>query len=176
VPLWLGCRAPQDHVGHGSWCIICSWAVNIDSLPQSSYPSSSPKDWDLTLTGLHQRVCHMPSSPTTIAIKRVWRWSRLRCYMVIGVEPHCFGVWLENGRFSVLTFCKKPRSKFVWLGRTCELRNQTEELRWSWEKRVELWSWRFCTPQGVTYERFAPFQGTSQAHTEDHWTIQEFGE
>jgi hypothetical protein len=21
VPSWLGCRAPQDHVDHGSWCI-----------------------------------------------------------------------------------------------------------------------------------------------------------
>jgi hypothetical protein len=31
----------------------CSWAVNVDSLPQSSYPSSPLKDRDLTLTGLH---------------------------------------------------------------------------------------------------------------------------
>jgi hypothetical protein len=43
--------------------------------------------------------------------------------MVVGVELHCFGVRLENGRCLDLTFCKKPRSKFVWLGRTCELRN-----------------------------------------------------
>jgi hypothetical protein len=28
--------------------------MNIDSLPQSSYPSSLPKDQDSTLTGLHQ--------------------------------------------------------------------------------------------------------------------------
>jgi hypothetical protein len=27
--------------------------VNVDSLPQSSYPSSPPKDRDSTLTGLH---------------------------------------------------------------------------------------------------------------------------
>jgi hypothetical protein len=31
---------------------------------------------------------------------------------------------LENRSFSVPTFCKKPRSKFDWLGRTCELCNQ----------------------------------------------------
>jgi hypothetical protein len=33
--------------------------------------------------------------------------------------------WSEVGERKVLesTFCKKPRSKFVWLGRTCELRN-----------------------------------------------------
>jgi hypothetical protein len=31
---------------------------------------------------------------------------------------------MENGRFLVPTFCKKSRSKFVWLGRTCELCNQ----------------------------------------------------
>jgi hypothetical protein len=43
--------------------------------------------------------------------------------MVIGVELHYFGVRLENRRCLNLKFCKKPRSKFVWLGRTCELRN-----------------------------------------------------
>jgi hypothetical protein len=31
---------------------------------------------------------------------------------------------LENGKCLDLTFCKKPRSKFVWLGRTCELHNR----------------------------------------------------
>jgi hypothetical protein len=30
--------------------------VNIDSLPQLSYPSSPPNDRDSTLTGLHQEV------------------------------------------------------------------------------------------------------------------------
>jgi hypothetical protein len=34
----------------------------------------------------------------------------------------------------------------------------------------------FCLPQGVTYERFASFQGPRQARTEVHWTIQDFGE
>jgi hypothetical protein len=28
------------------------------------------------------------------------------------------------------------------------------------QKRVDLLSWRFCVPQGVTYERFSLFQGT----------------
>jgi hypothetical protein len=44
--------------------------------------------------------------------------------MVIGAEICCFGMRLEKERFSDMTFCKKPRSKFIWLGRTCELRNQ----------------------------------------------------
>jgi hypothetical protein len=39
----------------------CSWAVNVNSLPQSSYPSSPPKDQDLTLTGLHQEAIVMTS-------------------------------------------------------------------------------------------------------------------
>jgi hypothetical protein len=69
------------------------------------------------------RVCHMPSSPITIAIKKVWIWHHLRCYMVIGVELHYFGMRLENGRFSDSTYCKKPRSKFTWLGRTFESHN-----------------------------------------------------
>jgi hypothetical protein len=42
---------------------------------------------------------------------------------VVGVELCYFGVRLENERFSDLTFYKKPRSKFVWLGRTCESHN-----------------------------------------------------
>jgi hypothetical protein len=44
--------------------------------------------------------------------------------MVIGVKLHCFGVRLENGRFLDPTFCKRSRSKFVWLGKTYELHNQ----------------------------------------------------
>jgi hypothetical protein len=44
--------------------------------------------------------------------------------MVVGVELCCFGVRMENRRCLGLTFCKKSRSKFVWLGRTRELRNQ----------------------------------------------------
>jgi hypothetical protein len=44
--------------------------------------------------------------------------------MVIGVELHCFGARLENGRLSDPTYYKKLRRKFVWLGRTCELCNQ----------------------------------------------------
>jgi hypothetical protein len=44
--------------------------------------------------------------------------------MVIGVKLHYFGMRLENGRFSDPTYCKKPRSKFVWLGRTYELHNK----------------------------------------------------
>jgi hypothetical protein len=44
--------------------------------------------------------------------------------MVVGVEPCYFGVRLENERFLDITYCKKPRSKFTWLGRTFKLRHQ----------------------------------------------------
>jgi hypothetical protein len=43
--------------------------------------------------------------------------------MVMGVKLRCFGVRLENGKFLDPAFCNKMRSKFVWLGRTCELHN-----------------------------------------------------
>jgi hypothetical protein len=69
-------------------------------------------------------VCHMPSSPITIAIKKVSRWCRLRYFVVVGVKLHYFGIRLKNGRYSDLTYYKKPRSKFAWLGRTFESRNQ----------------------------------------------------
>jgi hypothetical protein len=44
--------------------------------------------------------------------------------MEVGVELRYFVVRLEKGRFSELTYCKKLRSMFVWLGRTDELRSQ----------------------------------------------------
>jgi hypothetical protein len=43
--------------------------------------------------------------------------------MVIGVELHSFGMRLENERFLDPTYYRKPRSKFIWLGRTYELCN-----------------------------------------------------
>jgi hypothetical protein len=44
--------------------------------------------------------------------------------MVIDIRHRCFGVRLENGKFLDPTFCKKPRSKFVLLGRTFVSRNR----------------------------------------------------
>jgi hypothetical protein len=70
------------------------------------------------------KVYHMLSSPTTIVIKRVSRWHHLRCCTDIDVKLHCSGMRLENGRFSDPTHYKKPRSKFVWFGRTFESHNQ----------------------------------------------------
>jgi hypothetical protein len=49
--------------------------------------------------------------------------------MVVGVELHFFAERLENGRCLDPTFCKKLRSKFIWLGRTCELRNRDRRAR-----------------------------------------------
>jgi hypothetical protein len=66
----------------------------------------------------------MSSSPTIIVIKRVLRWHHLRCYMVVDVELYYFGMRLKNRRFSDLTYYKKLRSKFAWLGRTFESCNQ----------------------------------------------------
>jgi hypothetical protein len=44
--------------------------------------------------------------------------------MDVDVKLRCFGMRLGNERFSDLTYCKKPRSKFVWLGRTFMLSNR----------------------------------------------------
>jgi hypothetical protein len=44
--------------------------------------------------------------------------------MVVGAELCCYGVRLENGRFSDLTYCKKLRSKFTWWERTYGLCSQ----------------------------------------------------
>jgi hypothetical protein len=38
--------------------------------------------------------------------------------MDVDVGLHYFGMRLENGTFLDPTYCKKPRGKFVWLGRT----------------------------------------------------------
>jgi hypothetical protein len=44
--------------------------------------------------------------------------------MVVGAEPRCFGMRLENGRFLDQTYCKKPRDKFTWWERTYGLHNR----------------------------------------------------
>jgi hypothetical protein len=44
--------------------------------------------------------------------------------MDVDVKLRCFGMRLENGKFLDMTYCKKPRSKFVWFGRTFVSRNR----------------------------------------------------
>jgi hypothetical protein len=44
--------------------------------------------------------------------------------MDVVVELHYFGMGLENRKFSDPTYYKKPRSKFVWLGRILVSRNR----------------------------------------------------
>jgi hypothetical protein len=48
--------------------------------------------------------------------------------MDVDIEPCCFGVRLENERFLDPTYYKKPRSKFVWLGRTFVPRNRDKRV------------------------------------------------
>jgi hypothetical protein len=43
--------------------------------------------------------------------------------MDIGAELHCFGMRPENKRFLDPTYYMMLRSKFIWLGRTFELRS-----------------------------------------------------
>jgi hypothetical protein len=45
------------------------------------------------------RIYRMPSFPATMASERVGRWHHLRCYMVIGSKPRCFGMRLESVKF-----------------------------------------------------------------------------
>jgi hypothetical protein len=45
------------------------------------------------------RVYRTPSFPTTMASERVRRWHRLRCYMVVGAKPRCFGMKWESVKF-----------------------------------------------------------------------------
>jgi hypothetical protein len=43
--------------------------------------------------------------------------------MDVDVGLRYFGMRLENGKFLDSTYCKKPRSKFAWLGRTFKSRS-----------------------------------------------------
>jgi hypothetical protein len=38
--------------------------------------------------------------------------------MDVDVGPRCFGMRRENEKFLDPTYSKKPRRKFIWLGRT----------------------------------------------------------
>jgi hypothetical protein len=45
------------------------------------------------------RVYRTLSFPATTASERVGRWPRLRCYMVVGAKPRCFGMRWESIKF-----------------------------------------------------------------------------
>jgi hypothetical protein len=83
------------------------------------------------------RVYHMPSSPTTIATKKVWRWHHLRCYMVIGVELHCFGMRLENGRFLDPTFLQEAEKEVCMVRENLRV-TQSRQKSYADHKRREL--------------------------------------
>jgi hypothetical protein len=55
-------------------------------------------------------------------------------------------VRLENGRCLDLTFCKRPRSKFVWLGRIYELCNRGRRAMPIIREESKALKWEiFCT-------------------------------
>jgi hypothetical protein len=73
--------------------------------------------------------------------------------------------WNEMGERKVFrpAYWKKQRSKFIWLRKSFVSRNRDKRATPTMEERTKLRSGRFCLPQGVTYERFASFQGSRQA-------------
>jgi hypothetical protein len=76
------------------------------------------------MEGVGISVYHTPSYPTTAITKRIWGWYRLRCYMVISANPHCFGMGQESIKFLDPTYCKKVRDEFIWWETTCGLCSQ----------------------------------------------------
>jgi hypothetical protein len=58
--------------------------------------------------------------------------------MIEGAELRCSGVRLENRKFLDLAFCKNPRSKFVWLGRTCKLHNRGRTCKLFWSEALRF--------------------------------------
>jgi hypothetical protein len=87
--------------------------------------------WELVLCSTEWvgiRVYRTLTFLTTIATKRVLRWHRLRCYIVVAVEPHCFGMRPENDKFLDPTYYMMLRDKSGWWERTWGLR--------SWGRRV----------------------------------------
>jgi hypothetical protein len=74
------------------------------------------------------RVYHTPSSPTTIATKRVWRWHRSRCYMVVGAEPHCFGIRWENKKIWTQHFVRCRETSSYCEKESADCAVKTEEL------------------------------------------------
>jgi hypothetical protein len=81
-----------------------------------AYALQYGRSWDKSLS--------YTEFPYNNSYQETLKMARLRCCVVEGVRLHCFGVRLENGKCLDPTFCKKLRSKFVWLGRTCKLHNR----------------------------------------------------
>jgi hypothetical protein len=80
--------------------------------------------------------------------------------MVVGAEPQCFGMRLENGRFLDSTYCRKSIDKFIGWDRTCRLcrqgrrdmstvgeENWVLKLETTYTSRCHLWEgydvWRY---------------------------------
>jgi hypothetical protein len=139
-------------------------------LPITLRPRNRPREWIrfsriywepmlCSMEEVGKRVYHTPSSHTPIAIKRVWIWCRLRCYMVEGTKPHCLGMRLENRRFLDPTYCKKSRDKFVWWERTCRLHNQDRRVtptigEENWVLKLEI----MCTSRCHLWEVYDIFK------------------
>jgi hypothetical protein len=60
------------------------------------------------------RVSHTPHSCTTIAIKLVSRWLRMKLDMDGGADPHCSGVKLDKAKSSDQKFGRMNKNKFKW--------------------------------------------------------------
>jgi hypothetical protein len=95
------------------------------------------------------RVYRIPSSPTSRAIKRVCRWCPSRCYMVIGPEPHCFGMRLKNERFWTRHIARSWETSSHGEREHADYTVKTWELCQPQAKRNVFWSWRLHVPQEV---------------------------
>jgi hypothetical protein len=80
----------------------------------------------------------MPSFLTTVTMKRVGRWHRLRCYMVVGDKPYCFGMRRESVKFWTQHSARR-RETSSYGGRELEDRAvKTKELCRPKVKRIEF--------------------------------------
>jgi hypothetical protein len=85
--------------------------------------------WELVLYTISQVAIKgylMHNSPTTIAIRLVWRCHRSKHSMGEIFELRCIGTNSTKGRCSAQTFCLKPRSRMVWENlKTAQSRQQS---------------------------------------------------
>jgi hypothetical protein len=93
--------------------------VNVDSLPQSSYPSSPPKDQDSTLTGLHQ---HANGCVPSTLHQCVIQWIGNEVEVVQAVEDMCITVTesqvdIQEGNMNCLTGMDLMGYDYVSIGK-----------------------------------------------------------
>jgi hypothetical protein len=125
--------------------------------------------WEHVLYSMEKvwiRVYRTLSFPATMASERVGRWNRLKCYMVVGAKPRCFGMRRESIKFWT-QHTARSRETSSYGGR--ELEDCTVKTRVMPTKDDENWVLKLeitCTSRCYLWEGYDISRYEANSHQE----------